>query len=366
MPENTMSLSLNPRDNAKMGTRHRIVWRALTTWLLVAFALLAPLTSHAEATCERQTTEGQGPDLGSEAHVMPRDAPIGTQLTPFSPMTPFGMDVWRCSFKAGESVWLKMSGYIPTGFMSNGRMVYQTAVDGVGYVLGAQAFVADRWIDTPEPEGIPVNDVYTVITKWTAPQDMTDVPIGLRTTIALVKYGPVTGGKLAHKTGVGLATVHTHWDRDGYEGGITLGSMGEPTFVGLSCKTSDVNVTMRDSSVHDLKTPGSVGDSADFDIKVESCNSGLGSIRYRLDPAPGIPAINSAEGIIGLAASSGAKGYGIQVTNASDQPVALGEFFDTHSSSDTTIPLRARYYRTGGNAMMGTADSAMVLSMSYE
>jgi type 1 fimbria pilin len=134
----------------------------------------------------------------------------------------------------------------------------------------------------------------------------------------------------------------------------------------VSCQTPSVNVALGKHRSSEFGAVGSTTGQTAFNIQLNSCPSGLGGISYRLDSVN--TAFNAEQGILALD-TGGATGVGIQITNASNSAIALGEvhsFRTAPPSGNYSIPLRAAYYKTSNTVTGGPANASMQFTITYQ
>ncbi|WP_213296949.1 fimbrial protein [Paraburkholderia sacchari] len=146
----------------------------------------------------------------------------------------------------------------------------------------------------------------------------------------------------------------------------------------MTCTTPDVNVPMGTFKTADFPAIGSLspGQAAPVNIQLLNCPGGaavsgtqagqIHSIQYRIDPTAGTLATNVAA----LTGTPSATGVGIQLFTASGGVFPLSTLqtlsgYNSATGGNYTIPLTARYYRTGP-VTAGPADTAMTLTISYQ
>lgn len=105
-----------------------------------------------------------------------------------------------------------------------------------------------------------------------------------------------------------------------------------------------------------------------FAINLNNCPSGINSIKYRLDPTTTI--INPTKSVVTLQSSSTASGVGVQILDASSNPLPLGvdNVFSGYAATggNYSIPLKAAYYQTGYIAKGGSANTSLTFTMTYQ
>lgn len=176
----------------------------------------------------------------------------------------------------------------------------------------------------------------------------------------LVKTGPIAPG-----------TVLPAGELGGYYFGLvnakSLHLANAITVVTPSCSTSDVQVSLGSRRAADFSGIGSFSSQVAFSIGLE-CPGGLNNIRYRVDATT--PVVDSAQSVVSLDSGSSATGIGIQLLNGTGSapfPLAVLQSFNGYTGGGSySIPLRARYYQTGGAVTGGSAKSSMTFTISYE
>lgn len=159
-------------------------------------------------------------------------------------------------------------------------------------------------------------------------------------------------------------------------GGARVGTMTFSVTSGVitvaSCKTPNVTVPLGSHSASDFATVGATSAPVAFNIVVNECSKNMASVSYTLKPAAGISLVTKPFGqYLTLDSSSVASGVGVQVLKADG--VTPVEFehkyaatgYNPTAGNNFTIPLHARYIRTG-TVSAGSANSAAEFVMSYE
>jgi major type 1 subunit fimbrin (pilin) len=141
-----------------------------------------------------------------------------------------------------------------------------------------------------------------------------------------------------------------------------------PSFqvISQACVTPDVIVPMGQHLPSELA--GGFTASVGFNISLNSCPAGMNSIQYRIDPMTAV--LNSAQSVVALDSSSTATGVGVQLLDGTGAvfPISTLQTFSGYNPSsggNYTIPMRARYYRTG-TITPGPANTSMTITMQYQ
>jgi major type 1 subunit fimbrin (pilin) len=93
-------------------------------------------------------------------------------------------------------------------------------------------------------------------------------------------------------------------------------------------------------------------------------------IEYRIDPVTTV--LDSAQSVVALDGSSSASGTGVQLLDSTGtHAFPLGQSVRFNDYNPATggsygIPLQARYYQTGASIGVGTANTSMTFTMTYE
>lgn len=302
-----------------------------------------------------------------------RDVPVNTRITPFSSVQTIGTTVWRCSGDA----------YVQTGPVYRGTLastgmtyaeasttftVFKTNVAGVGLILRASSYSSGAgWYS------VPVSG-HGFLNSWASSGRISytgawsNVYFGTRLDAAYVKTGPITAGAISLGT-VGQAAVSTS-SLTPIAGTATIVASGSASFHELACTTPDVEVDLDAVPARNFAGVGTSIADKDFNITLAPCPTGMTSVRYRLDAAPGIPVINAAQGVIGLAPTSSATGVALQITNTAGAGMSLGtqrvvSDYNSGVGGDLVIPLRVHYYQTATTVTPGGVESSAVFTMTY-
>ncbi|WP_349973419.1 fimbrial protein [Pseudomonas caspiana] len=183
---------------------------------------------------------------------------------------------------------------------------------------------------------------------------------GTTAALQIVKIGTVTSGSISGGV-IGTFRVGSN--------NLDVSRMSLSNAINItevSCQTPSVNVALGKHRSSEFGAVGSsIGQTA-FNIQLNNCPGGLGGISYRLDPVN--TAFNAGQGILALDAG-GATGVGIQITNASNGAIGLGEvhgFRTAPPAGNYSIPLRAAYYKTANTVTGGPANASLQFTITYQ
>ncbi|CAM2177181.1 major type 1 subunit fimbrin (pilin) [Paraburkholderia sacchari] len=310
---------------------------------------------------------------------VPRDAAVGSLLTTWV-ASPAATNYWSCSENNDNGlVYAKMgplftaSSGVNTTYSGATVAVFNTNVPGIGVAVAANVATLNGWA------GWQVLASGTTLSYFGYGPFSGSWAGGSRVAVALVKTaaqltsgGTVSGGQVAY---VYPATSYNA----GYQyTNLSVKYVTTPVnIVPLTCTTPDVNVPMGTFKTTDFPNVGSLSSNpASFTVQFLNCPAGaavsgtqagvIHSIQYRIDPTSGTLATNVAA----LIGTPSATGVGIQLFTASGSVFPLSTLqslsgYNSATGGNYTIPLTARYYRTG-TVTAGPANSTMTLTVSYQ
>lgn len=313
--------------------------------------------------------------------VVPRDVPVGTQLTGWF-SSPSSTSWYSCSgaanVRTGNAA-APAAGLTATGTTwSSGGQTYQlygTGVTGVGVAISFNdynySYSWSGWTAVNPSGGMTVGLV-TPPVGWTgggvaSSSSYSGYAHGGQMQFTLVKTGPVTGGT----TQSGLYAQVAAW---GVSAGIMSAnryyfSLTSTLVTVAACTTPNILVPLGAHSPSEMASVGSTTNAVAFNINLNSCPAGMNSIQYRIDPVTTV--VNSAQSVVALNGGSTAAGVAVQLLNSAGTaafPLSSYQIFSGYSKTtggSYTIPLKARYYRTG-TITPGTANTSMTFTMSYQ
>ncbi|SAK42402.1 type-1 fimbrial protein subunit A [Caballeronia pedi] len=343
-------------------------------FLLLAFLLCLSCGRSFASTCSG-TVQTFTLTLPSSISV-PRDAPVGSLLTNWVYSTS-STNLWSCSAnndaagvsgKVGPSFTVSSGVTYGSGPGGASVNVYQTNIPGVGIALAGSLYHGyagwTSWNGFNTSWGGPVF----------SPLSGT-FPMGGQIAVALVKTGAVTAsGTIASSTVLQLAPYTSSGAQSGQADSYVITAVN---VVPMSCTTPDVNVPMGTFTLSDFPAVGSLSPRpAAFNIQLLNCPAGVAvsgtqsgtihSVMYRIDPTNGLAATNVAK----LSGSPTAAGVGIQLFTSTGSVFPLASLqtlsgFSGTAGGNYTIPMTARYYRTG-TVSAGPANTTMTLTVSYQ
>lgn len=170
-------------------------------WYLFAilFFLLCGVarSSYAAISCDGPSPAASTNTVPTGTYSIPRDAVVGTQLTPWTSYQG-SANVWtNCAIQANIFYGVLSRGVLP----SNGTVsvdgvsytVYPTTVPGVGLIIGGRYSTASSWFPNPFSVGADWTNVVagknTAATSWN---------FGDSFRYAFVKTGPITSGTVTY------------------------------------------------------------------------------------------------------------------------------------------------------------------------
>lgn len=245
-------------------------------------------------------------------------------------------------------------------------LAFKTNVEGIGIELGEVANIIPQKGDTTTyNDWIKIiNPLYhdTVIKYNTNQQQVGNVTMAPQ--IRLVKIGPtISGGTLSGE--VGTFQVWSTGSPISPPVPLTVVLMINGEVHASGCEVDsgqDLNITLDDVQKTDLSSIGSTwGQSSPEEIQL-TCNQGS-NVYITFS---GTQASDSNDASI-LANNGTAKGLGVQLLNEQGEPYTLGERVAavTNSGTTATIPVSARYIRTG-DLGSGSVESSATYTLDYE
>lgn len=300
--------------------------------------------------------------LEPKAMAIQRDLPVGSLIAEVDGNSNL---TFGCSntepFLTFQEVGVKAKGTYVGNF--DGKRVYKTNIDGVGYAIGAEPLnwcTGKRyWVDGSNEEDLD----HIVFCKQMGP-----IPVRLsaKPLIRLYKTKSTTGSGTVSTGEIGAFVLRNNkisW----HTPEIPL-NFREFKVDALSCTlgSAAIAVNMGGVPIGAFKGPGTSPNSLRtkaFDIPL-TCSKGA-SINLQLDG----DAHNAAQGMLKLSTGpSGATGAAIQLLY-DDKPVTLGQRFKWQTAdSDGTyaIPLKARYVQTGNSITTGVANGSATFTLTYQ
>lgn len=136
-----------------------------------------------------------------------------------------------------------------------------------------------------------------------------------------------------------------------------------------TCTTPDVNVTLKDVGSHELNAIGTIRGLTPFSLNFSNCPGGLSGINYKFGATTAI--LNQANGVVAMDAGSSAKGVGVLLRSAGNDPILMNTEYslsDYNSSATTSyaVPMQAGIYQTENSIQSGTVKSAFTFTLIYK
>lgn len=304
----------------------------------------------------------------------PRDVPIGSTLNNPSPIRTvnFG-DSLRCGSSSLYNVALigPVASDIPVDVISvPSNALLQTNVPGVGLAIYMTGFAAGWRAEAGNPNRfIPLNMTYGSGTIAAMPSIMFrymlvktgDIPAGTHSINQLVASGTTNIGPMFDLT---------------FTATLTVAGCSMPAAPG-----NQIDVPMGTWEKRVFNGKNSTTPATSFAITLSSCIAGSNYpnnangyfngnyANIQIDGNKTSSIVDAANGILSLSSDSTAQGVAIQVLQANDTPMNLGQPVRLNRivSGTTSVPLKARYIQTGDGPtpMPGTADGHASFTVTY-
>ncbi len=354
-----------------------------------AVAVLALIAGAAQADGTWADCQRDGSVSGSQVYQYFEPATI------FVPRPTQGRDVfgpwlnapnaaaWRCTprtaLQQAGSVQLSVQGYPP--YQSEGLMdvdgqahrIYRTNNAQLNYIARWRFTVGGRVSDwtplTIGSGGLQVPPMSFPITYG----DGQPFVVGADVQIRLVRRGSaalpasvtiVDPMYLRHyqtHAGASSSGANTYRIAQLRSGSVSL-------IAGGTCTTPDVNVVFPTVAASLFRGVGSLVATTPFDLRLNNCPAGYDSIGYSFAPTTRV--VNAAQGVVALAASSTARGVGIQLADRAGQPLAFGTVYpltdyDASMVNSHVVPLQASLYQIAATVSSGSVRSAVTFTLDY-
>ncbi|WP_173004220.1 fimbrial protein [Ralstonia pickettii] len=309
-------------------------------------------------TCETVTSNTT---VQLRPFAVQRDLPVGSLI---AQVVSDVVSTFQCSDEDPKMTYQEVGfkGYGTYAGNFDGKRVWNTNIEGIGYAIGNLAFTdcsgVERWVDGRSLDN-PDHRVYC-----TKKGIFDTQPFKAKALINFYKTAPTTGaGQISGKT-VGafiLRNDKTTWMN---ESNISIGSI---QVTNLSCTSGSaaIDVPMGEVPTSAFKGPGTSpsGRTKAFNIPL-TCSNGA-SINLKLDGT----AHDATQGMLKLdEGSNPAKGVAIQLLY-DDKPVALAKSFKWQTASEDgtyAIPLKARYVQTDSSVTPGAANGSATFTLTYQ
>ncbi|GAB3769884.1 fimbrial protein [Ramlibacter monticola] len=214
--------------------------------------------------------------------------------------------------------------------------------------------------------------VGTAVTRWFSPPVNFDGQWARPSyQVSLVVTGPVTGDQnfnmpkplardYASDSPASLQNEYVLHELEVSSTNIRVNKAGSP------CTTANVSANLGTQQASAFTGIGSFTSAASFNIQLANCPIGMSAITYQIDPTTAVVA-NTGQSVVTLNAGSTATGVGVQLLDGSGTPFPLGSPTSLGNAGGSyTIPLKARFYQTGGTVGGGTANAAMTFTITYQ
>lgn len=136
-----------------------------------------------------------------------------------------------------------------------------------------------------------------------------------------------------------------------------------------ACSTPDISVSLEQHSPAEFAAIGSRTNPVKFELAINNCPAGLGSVQYGFNVHSGT-GYTANQGLFGLTADSTAKGIQVKLMRSDGTTtVELDKWYQLTDYNKATggtyrVPLSAAYQRTG-NVSSGSANAELIIAMSY-
>jgi major type 1 subunit fimbrin (pilin) len=311
--------------------------------------------------------------------TVPRDAVVGTRLTPWA-STSAVSNYYRCSVtNAGIGPTYMSLLSVVAGMTINGSTgvaypVWNTSVPGIGLAIGVRAYVrSDKGGCTGWYPWVPLRADSSWVYQGCISNNGSDVMnAGFQLEFAYVKTGAVTPGTTSSSNVVEAAWV---WHpqsggpqrQDTWHKHITL---TPTTFSIAACETPDVTVNMGKQLLSKFTGVGYTTPAVAFEVSLNACPAGsLTKIQYQFIPVNAV--IDANNGLLALSNTSTATGIALQLKDGNDAPLKFNTQYTLAGYSSAAggtykVPLKAAYRQTAATVTPGSANAALTFTMIYQ
>lgn len=291
-----------------------------------------------------------------------RDLPIGSLI---AQVTSDVVTTFKCSNDSPVLTYQEagIKGYGTYAGDFDGRRVWKTNIEGIGYALTIQPTTgcgagSSWWVSGTNKEN-PNHTIYCDANGMFQTQ-----PMKAKAVIEFYKTASTTGAGLISGKEVGAFILRNNKNSWMTESSISIGSAQVDN---LSCTlgSAAINVPMGEVPLGAFKGPGTSpsGRTKTFNIPL-TCSKGA-SINLKLEGT----AHDAAQGMLKLNADgSSATGVAIQLLY-DDKPVELAKSFKWQTASEDgtyAIPLKARYVQTANSIAPGVANGTATFTLTYQ
>lgn len=343
-------------------------------FLLCVLALVAGRTAVAQALC---TTVPQTILITlPESITVPRDAAVGTVLTPWV-SSAAQTDYSRCQVTPTPQGGRPATGtaFLPLSMTSaNLRVtgpegvaytVWNTNVPGVGIAIGARIWINGcrwwlGWRDFGAPSGV-----------WGTCNANGAVTNGGQVQLALVKTGVITPGTVVGAARIEAATL-TAPDRNGpytYSDDRISFVLNSIAIKIASCSTADVSVRMGSVNQSVFRGVGSTAHPVPFRVMLNACPAGMKAVQYEFIPVTA--ELGSEHGVLALTSDSTATGIGLELKDHLGEKVRFRTAYTAHAYNSAAggtyyIDLTAAYRQVANAVTPGTANALLAFTLTYQ
>ena len=355
-----------------VGTSQTRCGRMVLGLLVLLMLLAGPKEAFATASC---SGGGHTYTINLPASVsVPRDAAAGTPLTAWISSVQVN-NVYTCVVTNNTATTMgfrPMGSVLPSGatYSTDGvtYTVFESGAPGVGIVIAVRSYANGCGLQYWQDLGA-INSAGWVGVACNAGGVITN---GGQIRVMLVTTGTVSPGMTMSGTVVEGASIDRNSGSYRQSSGTasTYYAITSTMVSMLACTTPDVLVPMGTHPASEMGSPGSTTAAVSFAISLNSCPAGMGAIQYRIDPVTSV--VSSAQSVVALDSSSTASGVAVQLLNAAGTapfPLSTNQTltgYSPGSGGSYTIPLKARYYRTGSVVSPGAANTSMQFTMLYQ
>ncbi|MBG6246620.1 fimbrial protein [Candidatus Symbiopectobacterium sp. 'North America'] len=337
------------------------MYRILLSLVLAALGLFSQTALAWDCTTVTPSTTVSPQNL-TISRDLPVGAVIGTQIvTP----TINAFSCWNSDegIINNQTLGVKASGTFDS--MLNGRRVYKTNVDGIGYAISGSttACAGENAAVTGSNTMFGNSNTATLFQNTSG---IISPMLNGSVTVTFYKTAPETGsGTIAAQTVGALVLLSNSVLWQSPEASVNINAF---TITTPACKltTASIAVDMKDVDKKEFNGKGSTPEDAytqSFNLPM-TCNAGTQvSVKMEGD------IYDAPRGVFNTTSGNNvATGVGIQLLY-NNQPMALGSDVTIGTSSaggGFTVSLKARYYQTGDRITTGTANGMLSFTMTYQ
>ncbi|MBB1201599.1 fimbrial protein [Enterobacteriaceae bacterium 89] len=297
--------------------------------------------------------------------TVPRDLPVGSPIG--NPVNAPPINAFVCENTDVGDINNQILG--PRGMgtfesMLNGRRIYKTNIDGIGYSISASTTHCDGASAIVTGSNTIKGQIDTANMCETT-NGMISAIIRATMTVTFYKTATTTGSGTV--TGRNVGTLAMLNNSVLWQNPEPLFNINPFTVTTTACKVLSSNIRVRMKEVK--KNAFSGKDSTPGDAFTQSfalpmsCDAGT-PVNVRLEG----DVYDATKGVFNIASGpDAATGVGIQLLH-DNQPLALNTDVPvgTSQGGSFTVPLQARYYQTGNSVTPGMANGMVSFTMTYQ